>query len=101
MLLYLLGGIVVLNCAFLILFLKFISYTHIKKDPEMLPPVSLIVCAKNEAHQLTRHIPCWLDQDHPDYEIILINDASSDTTLNIMESYANVHPQIKIVDVGL
>lgn len=98
-LLYILAGIVVLNCAFLILFSKFITQTPKDKIQEEIPPVSLIVCAKNEAENLTEHIPYWIEQDHPHYEIILINDASSDTTLDIMEAYAKKHSMITIVDV--
>ncbi len=98
-LLYLLAGIVVLNGAFLILFSKFVTHTPKVQQGDVNHPISLIVCAKNEAEHLTEHIPYWLDQDHPQYEIILINDASSDTTLDIMEAYATTYPQIKIVDV--
>jgi len=98
-LLYLLAGIVVFNCAFLILFSKFVSHIPKVQQNEEIPPISMIVCAKNEADQIKEHISYWLDQDHPQYEIILINDASSDTTLEIMESYASKYPQIKIVDV--
>jgi glycosyltransferase involved in cell wall biosynthesis len=98
-LLYLLAGIVVLNCAYLILFSKFVTYTQKDRVSEDIPPISLIVCAKNEADHLTEHIPYWLDQDHPNYEIILINDASSDNSLDIIEAYAKTYTQIKIVDV--
>jgi Glycosyltransferases involved in cell wall biogenesis len=43
-------------------------------------PVSLIICAKNEEDHLKEFIPYWLNQDHPNFEIILINDASIDNT---------------------
>jgi glycosyltransferase involved in cell wall biosynthesis len=98
-LLYILAGIVVLNCAYLILYSKFVTYTQKDHEPEVIHPVSLIVCAKNEANNLNDHIPYWLNQDHPDYEIILINDASSDNTLDTMESFAKKDPKINIVDV--
>lgn len=68
--------------------------TGIKKQP-----VSVIICAKNEAENLTKHLPLILEQDYPVFEIVLINDASYDGTIEIMESFAEKHKNIKIVDV--
>lgn len=62
-------------------------------------PVSIIICAKNEADNLKKNLPSILNQEYPEFEVILINDASSDTTLEVMKSFSNKHPIIKIVDV--
>ncbi len=63
------------------------------------PPVSLIVCAKNEAENLKKNIPLWLAQEYPTFELILINDASVDDTLDVMETFAEKDPRIQIVNV--
>ena len=63
------------------------------------PPISLIICAKNEAENLTKHLPLFIEQNYPKFEIILINDASYDTTLDVMEAFAEKHPNIKVVNV--
>lgn len=62
--------------------------------------VSVLVCAKNETENLKRLIPLLLDQDHPNYEIILINDRSTDNSLEVMEAFAERHAHIKIVNVA-
>ena len=62
-------------------------------------PVSVIICAKNEADNLSLLIPKLLDQDYSQFEIVLINDASSDDTLEIMESFKAKYSNIKIVNV--
>lgn len=62
-------------------------------------PVSVIVCAKNEAENLKRFIPLILNQNYPDFEVILINDASTDETLDIMEEFQQKDPRVKIVNV--
>ncbi len=62
-------------------------------------PVSVIICAKNEADNLKRYIPLILQQKYPDFEIILINDASTDETIDIMEEFQNIDPRVKIVNV--
>lgn len=98
-LLYFLGAIVFINCTFYFYFLKFSFYN--RKDTSELPsiPVSVIVCAKNEAANLKKHIPLWLNQDYPLFELVLINDASLDDSLEIIEEFAASDNRIKIVDV--
>lgn len=62
-------------------------------------PVSVIICAKNEAQNLRTFLPSILQQDYPNFEVILINDSSSDDTLEVMEAFKAVNDFIKIVDV--
>lgn len=61
--------------------------------------VSVIICAKNEAENLKAFLPSVISQDYPDFEIVLINDSSNDDTLKVIQHYANLHENIKIVDV--
>lgn len=63
------------------------------------PAVSVIVCAKNEAENLKAFLPSLINQDYSKFQIVLINDASYDDTLVVMESFAEKHKNIKIVDV--
>ena len=62
-------------------------------------PISVIVCAKNEAENVIRFIPILAEQDYPDYEIILIDDASSDDTLEIFEEFEKKYSNIRLVKV--
>ncbi|MFD1614648.1 glycosyltransferase [Gelatiniphilus marinus] len=62
-------------------------------------PVSVIICAKNEAKNLKAFLPSLIAQEYSNFEIVLINDASQDNSLSIMEAFASKHNNIKIVDV--
>lgn len=62
-------------------------------------PISVIICAKNEAKNLNTFLPDILTQEYPDFEVVLINDASSDTTLEVMEKFQEQYTNIKIVNV--
>lgn len=91
--------IVALNC---LIYIFFASYAYAKPIPAKnlaTFPVSVIVCSKNEAENLKKHIPLWLEQQYPHFELILINDASIDETLDVIESFAETDTRIKIVDV--
>jgi glycosyltransferase involved in cell wall biosynthesis len=75
------------------------SFGTSEKTINSTDPISVIICAKNEAKNLKKHLPLILEQDYPKFEIILINDSSSDKTLNVMEDFKAKNSNIKIVDV--
>lgn len=70
-----------------------------KPSTKVSLPVSVIICAKNEAENLQQFLPSIIEQDYPEFEIILINDASTDNTLEVMENFISQNPQIKLVNV--
>lgn len=75
------------------------SFNKPEKNPSNSIPISVIICAKNEAKNLKKHLPLILSQDYPKFEIVLINDSSTDKTLKVMESFKTAHSNIKIVNV--
>jgi glycosyltransferase involved in cell wall biosynthesis len=62
-------------------------------------PISVIVCAKNEAENVTKFVPLLAEQDYPDFELVLIDDASSDNTLELFEAFEKQYSNIKLVKV--
>lgn len=63
-------------------------------------PVSVIICAKNEAKNLTENLPLFLKQNYKHFELVLINDCSRDRTLKVMEQFKKeTSLNIKIVNV--
>ena len=99
LLILLLAFVVLVNCFYYLYFVPFTFSRAGIKTSSAVYPVSVLICAKNEARNLKEHIPLWLAQDYPDFELILINDASSDKTLEIMTDFAESDSRIKIVDV--
>ena len=81
------------------LFRKF-AFLIDKKKPPNTHPISVIICAKNEADNLKKFLPSVINQDYPDFQIVLINDASCDDTFEVMEEFANAHSNIKLVNVS-
>lgn len=99
LLLYIFAAVVLINCLYLILFSRFSFLQSKEVIPSEEYPISLIVCAKNEAENLKVNIPLWQQQEYSNFEIILINDSSYDDTLEVMESFAEKDERIKIVNV--
>jgi glycosyltransferase involved in cell wall biosynthesis len=95
--------IVVTAIQLLLYFSLFSRFALAKESPRNdthLHPISVIICAKNEAENLKNFLPKVMSQTYPIFEVVLINDASSDETQNIMEDFATKHPKIKLVNVA-
>lgn len=84
---------------YLVVFGKFAFAKAQKSTPKKIP-VSVIVCAKNEEENVAQFIPLLAEQHYPDFEIILIDDASSDTTLDIFEAFEKQYSNVRLVKVA-
>lgn len=62
-------------------------------------PVSVIICARNEGENLTEFLPEVLTQNYPNYEVIVVNDCSSDYTDDVMREFSKVFPSLKSITV--
>jgi glycosyltransferase involved in cell wall biosynthesis len=83
---------------YLIVFAKFSFAKAQEINPKNIP-ISVIVCAKNEEENVIKYIPLLLEQNYPDFEIVLIDDASSDNTLEVFEEFEKLHSNIRLVKV--
>ncbi len=59
-----------------------------------LPPLSVILRARNEAENLRKILPAILEQDYPQFEVIVINDASTDDTEDILGVMEEKYPHL-------
>jgi glycosyltransferase involved in cell wall biosynthesis len=60
------------------------------------PTVSVVVPNYNHAHFLPRCLESLLNQTLPPPEIIVIDDCSTDNSLEVLRAYAGKHPTIKV-----
>lgn len=59
-------------------------------------PVSVIICSKDEAHNLRQFLPSILDQDYPEYEVIVVNDCSEDDTAQLLEEFQKKYKHLRV-----
>jgi chlorobactene glucosyltransferase len=62
------------------------------------PMVSIILPSRNEEKYIEKCLDSLLEQDYPNYEIIAINDSSTDLTGEIIKRYSKTHSKIIHVD---
>jgi cellulose synthase/poly-beta-1,6-N-acetylglucosamine synthase-like glycosyltransferase len=76
-------------------------YTYkLKTQGKSTHPVSVIICARNEAENLSNFLPSILEQDYPDYEVIVVNDCSEDNSYDILGKYLTQYPHLKVSTVN-
>lgn len=83
---------------YIVIFGKFAFAKTQGTNPKRIP-VSVIVCAKNEAENVQKFVPLLAEQNYPDFEIVLIDDSSSDSTLELFEEFEKQYSNIKLVKV--
>lgn len=59
------------------------------QEGQAKPAVSVIVYAKNESENLRKHLPALLTQHYPEYEIIVVNDGSTDESDEVLKTFKN------------
>lgn len=76
-------------------------YRYNEKDNNQTKePVSIIICARNEADNLSNFLPSVLEQDYPNYEVIVVNDCSEDNSFYILGQYLGQYPHLKVSNVN-
>lgn len=57
-------------------------------------PVSVIVYAHGEPEDLRNNLPVLLNQDYPDYEIIVVNDGSDANSEDVLKLFSNEYKNL-------
>ncbi len=69
-------------------------------DVPVAHPVSVIICARNEEKNLEKNLPLVLDQDYSEFEVVVVNDCSSDDTDMLLRRYSASYPNLKVVTIN-
>ncbi|MEI7490462.1 MAG: glycosyltransferase [Bacteroidota bacterium] len=97
--------LIILSCFFLIqmvyylvLFLKLARY----KGPvssSSKEGVSVVICAHNEYYNLKANLPLILEQDYPEFEVLVVNHASDDETSYLISDLQKEYPNLKGIEI--
>jgi len=74
--------------------------TPINKTRDELPLVSLIVTAKNEGKTIERCLRSILSQTYPNLEILVVDDSSTDNTIDVVTQVAKDYGRIRLIEAG-
>lgn len=94
-------GMAVLAVGMLIQLVYLISLTSLifRKKPGASstekPSVSIIITARNYAEELRESLPLLLEQNYPDYEVVVVDDCSTDHTDSVLRVTKHKYPRLK------
>ena len=85
---------------FIYLLFIFGHFTFSRHNPQAIDPedlmeegVSVIVASRNELKNLKNLLPALSSQNYPKFEILIVNDRSTDGTRSYLRKMMNVYPQ--------
>ena len=78
--------------------LSLFKTTHLE-SAEHAEPVSVVICARNEDDNLSEFLPKVLNQDYPEFEVIVVNDCSNDDTETVIDDFAKVFPNLRKANI--
>jgi len=81
---------------YLFVYYRFSQYEE--RSSSFKKGVSVVICGYNEEKYWEGLVEQLLQQDYPNFEIVLVNDQSTDNTKFIFKQWEN-HPKIKLVDI--
>jgi len=67
--------------------------------PKKLVPFSVIISARNEARNVIKYLPSILEQDYPTFEVIIIDDNSTDDTSKILNHFKGRYAHLHIIKI--
>ncbi len=63
----------------------------------LAPPVSVVICAFNEAENLTERLQGILEQDYPNFEVLVVDDGSTDETLKVVRDFQGKFEHLQVL----
>lgn len=70
-----------------------------QKKTDSFPSVSVVICAKNEEQNLRALLPRVLEQDYPEFEVVVVNDCSTDDSEEVLMELAAQYPQLRYTSI--
>ena len=70
---------------------------HFDVNPDIEIPVSVVICARNEVENLKSNLPFVLRQEYSNFEVLVVNDHSTDGSEEFLDSLKEHHSHIKVL----
>jgi cellulose synthase/poly-beta-1,6-N-acetylglucosamine synthase-like glycosyltransferase len=83
-----------------IVFGRLALYKEEEKKPQALPPISIIIAARNESDNLYENLPYILTQDYPEFEVIIVNNQSVDDSAWLLKALCLQHKNLRVVEIA-
>lgn len=93
--------LIVFQTIILLILLSNILITYLARQhstPATFSMVSILVPARNEEKNIARCVQSLLALDYPSFEVLVLDDQSSDNTRSILKKLSHTHSKLKVLD---
>lgn len=92
------GTIIVQLYYILLIFQKLAFFHPQRKSTVNEIPVSVIIAARNESHKLQENLRFILEQDYSNFEVIVVNNNSSDDSYQVLSAFKKGYNHLEIIE---
>lgn len=96
---YAFAGCYVLYIVFFYMGFRRLKAHKLKEDKD-LPPLTVILCARDEEQDIENCVTSILAQDYPDFKLIAVNDRSEDATPEILEKFSSKNDNMQVLHIS-
>jgi len=93
------AGLCLLQIIYTILFFGRLAYRKMRPAATNLPPVSIVIAARNESDNLYENLPKILGQNYPDFEVIVVNHQSVDDSKHLLGALQRDYKNLVVMEV--
>ena len=83
----------------LFIFSRLSFYRNQNSDEAPQIPISVIIAARNESDNLYENLPIVLNQDYPEFEVIVVNHQSIDDSNWLLIAFQQQYKNLKVIDI--
>lgn len=83
----------------LFVYSKFAWLRPVERPVLEFPPLSVIISAYNEEKNLKAYLPQILEQDYPEFEVVVVDDCSEDDSKWVLNDLKNRYPHLRVVEI--
>ena len=98
-LLYAFGLTALIQLFYFWFFFSRLAFHKPRQGTDATPPVSVIVCAKNEYLNLEENLPLLLGQDYPEFEVLVVNDGSDDDSELLLHELRGRYSRLTVINL--
>lgn len=80
-------------------FKKIHSFRELNHQP-IFPPVTVLICARNEAQNLSEHLGSILEQKYSNFEVLVVNHLSNDDSQQILLAFQEKYTHLNIIEIN-
>lgn len=76
-----------------------VAFHHEQHHEGLLPPISIIITARNEEDNLMENLPVIFEQQYSTFEVIVVNNQSVDDTGSVLKAFQEKYPQLRVIEI--